>query len=176
MSKVDIIFVDTGLLRGKVWSHDPYNESCNKFIQSHPMKSHSYCYCHPVREEAMHFVKKMQALPLDNLGKRQVKNMRRVLREYFEAMEQVDFKDDEEFARLCDTLHTIMHEGNPTGKEPNQSHDAEIVASAIFCHKNMEKDVSLVTVDARDIKENEREFVKEAEKKDGKMFMIVLLE
>lgn len=153
------IFVDTGPLRGVVWAHDKYHKSSEQFFAAYPVASHDYFYCDTVKSELMGFVRRLEALPLDRSGHRQVKNMRKTITAFFKAMERVEYTQEPDFSPLFEAVHELIMARNRDGKEPNQSNDAKIVTHALIC---AEKDgpLLLTTIDGKDIADNERPFNK----------------
>ena len=151
------IFVDTGPIRGLVWAHDKYHEPCESFFSGHPFAAHHYFYCDTVKSELMGFVRRLEALPLDRSGMRQVKNMRKMIAALLGEMQRVEFSQEPPYSGLVETIHRVLRETNSGGKEPNQTNDAKIVAHALIC-ADREGQILLTTVDGRDIGDNERPF------------------
>ena len=151
------IFLDTGPLRGVVWTHDKYHPQCEKFFSDHPLESHRFYYCDTVKSEIMGFVRRLEALPLDRSGTKQVKNMRKTISAFLGAMERVEYSQEPAYARLVEAVHTLMRQNNRGGKEPNQTNDAKIVAHALLC-ADKDGPILLTTIDGRDMGDNERPF------------------
>ncbi len=151
------IFLDTGPLRGLVWAHDRYHPQCERFFSGHPIKSHRFYYCDTVKSELMGFVRRLEALPLDRPGVRQVKNMRKTIAAFLSEMERVEYSHEPAYAGLVESIHSLLRQNNRGGKEPNQSNDAKIVAHALLC-ADKGGQILLTTIDGRDIGDNERPF------------------
>lgn len=151
------IFLDTGPLRGVVWEHDKYHAACAAFFSQHPLEREPYFVCDTVKSEVARFLRRLEALPLDYEGRRQVKNMRKTITAYLAAMERLNYAEEGGYGVLVTRLHEGLKTKNSGGKEPNQENDAKIVAHALICAYRGGGAI-LATVDARDIGDNERLF------------------